>query len=59
MKDLNLPKITDPIFSTNRILSMDEYVEFVQFHLENLFDKKSYLRWKKIISVNVPFKLID
>lgn len=57
MKDLNLPNTSGATPQPDRILSMEEYLEFVQFNLENLFDKEAYLQWKKIIAVNVPFKL--
>ena len=57
MKDLNLPNSKDRVAPPNRILSMDEYLEFVQFNLENLFDKEFYFRWKETIAVNAPFKL--
>ena len=58
MKDLNLPNFKDLAAPSNRILSMDEYIEFVQFNLENLLDKESYFRWKEIIAVDAPFKII-
>ena len=59
MKDLNLPDIQKGAAVLNRILSMDEYIEFVQFNLENLLDKEFYFRWKEIIAVNAPFKLLS
>ena len=59
MKDLNLPNIKDRVAPPDRILSMDEYLEFIQFNLENLFDKEFYFRWKETIAVNTPFKLIN
>jgi len=34
---------------------MDEYLKFVQFNLLQAFDKKTYLRWKKLSNVNVSF----
>ena len=57
MKDLNLPDTNGAAPQPARILSMEEYLSFVQFHLENLFDKESYFRWKETIAVNVPFKI--
>mgnify|MGYP001596022137 CR=1 FL=1 len=57
MKDLNLPDTSSAIPQPDRILSMEEYLEFVQFHIENLFDQESYSRWKETIAVNAPFKL--
>ena len=59
MKDLNLPNIKDRIAPPDRILPMDEYLEFVQFNLENLFDKEFYFRWKETIAVNMPFRIIN
>jgi hypothetical protein len=56
-QDLNLPVIKDYVPPPDRILSMDEYVEFVQFNLENTFDKESYWEWKKIMAVDVPFHI--
>ncbi len=57
MKDLNLPNTTGAHSQPNRILSTEEYLEFVQFNLEHILDKVSYFRWKEIIAVNVPFRL--
>ena len=57
MKELKLPVIKDHVAPPSKILSMDEYVRFVQFNLENTLDKESYWKWKKIIAVNVPFRL--
>lgn len=57
MSDLKLPKIKDISVSPDRILSMEQYLEFAQFNLENFFDKESYIQWKKVIAVNVPFKI--
>ena len=56
MNDFNLPiiKKTD---TPKRILSMDEYLEFVQFNLKNAFDRKSYGKWKKKMIVNTPFSI--
>jgi len=56
MKKLNLPVISAKI-STSKILSMDEYLKFVQFNLEQTFDKKAYLKWKRMLVVNVPFSM--
>ena len=56
MKDLNLPNTNGATPQPDRILSMEEYLEFVQFNLDNLFDKDSYFRWKETIAVNAPFK---
>ena len=57
MKDLNLPDTNDASAQPDRILSMDEYLEFVQFNFDNLLDKKSYFQWKQTIAVNVLFRI--
>ena len=54
MKKLKLPVIRNAGYKT-RILSMDEYLKFVQFNLEQVFDKKAYAKWKRMSVVNVPF----
>jgi len=56
MKELKLPIIKGTA-SKPRILSMNEYLKFVQFNLEQNFDKKSYEKWKKMLIVNVSFSL--
>ena len=56
MEDLNLSIIKGPQREP-RVLSMDEYVDFVQFNLENFFDKEAYWEWKKIMAVDVPFRI--
>ena len=58
MKKLKLPVFKEPL-PPPRILSMDEYLEFVQFNLKHAFDKKAYTEWKKISAVNVPFRIKD
>jgi len=57
MKDIRLPVIKEHTPPADRILSMEEYLQFVQFNLENFFDKEFYLQWKETIAVDVPFKL--
>jgi len=57
MKDLKLPVIKGYVPPSDRVLPMDEYIQFVQFNLENFFDKEVYFQWKEIIAVDVPFKL--
>ncbi len=54
MKKLKLSVIKEPL-PKPRVLSMDEYLKFVQFNLKHAFDKKAYAIWKKKLSVNVPF----
>ena len=54
MNDFDLPiiKETNP---QKRILSMDEYLKFVQFNIQYTLDRKSYADLKKTLTVNVPF----
>lgn len=56
MNDFSLPIIKETN-TQKRILSMDEYLKFVQFNLKNTFDKKAYEKWKKMLVVNVPFSI--
>ena len=55
-KKFKLPVIKPPVYES-RILSMDEYLEFVLFNLKHNFDKKAYAKWKKLSVVDVPFVL--
>jgi len=54
MKKLNLP-IIKQVNSRPKILSMNEYLKFVQFNLAQAFDKRSYLKWKRMLIVDAPF----
>ncbi len=56
MRELNLP-IVKELTPNKKILSMDEYLQFVQFNLQHTFDRKSYEKWKKLLAVNVPFSI--
>ena len=56
MNDFKLPVIKE-MKEEKKILSMDEYVEFVQFNLKHTLDKKAYEKWKKMLVVNVPFSI--
>ena len=56
MKDLKLPIITEPQLPP-KILTMDEYLEFVDFNLHNTFDRVAYEKWKELLSVDVRFSL--
>ena len=56
MKDLNLPVIRE-YPAEARTLSMDEYLEFIQFNLKHAFDKEAYAKWKKMLIVDVQFVL--
>ncbi|MBF0483531.1 MAG: hypothetical protein HQL25_02380 [Candidatus Omnitrophica bacterium] len=55
MKEIKLPIIMDKT-APEKILSMDEYLEFVEFNLTHNFDKDAYAKWKTLMAVNVPFK---
>lgn len=56
MDKLNLPIIKEPV-PDGEALSMDEYFEFVNFNLEWTVDRKTNRDWKKMLFVNVPFRL--
>lgn len=56
MKKLKLPIIKAPR-QEPKILSMDDYLKFVQFNLKHTFDRKVYAKWKKMLAVDVPFSL--
>ncbi len=55
-KKLRFPIITGANPS-KKILSMDEYLEFVLFHLKYTFNQKTYKKWKKISAVTAPFSI--
>ena len=56
-----MKKLKLPIFKSSlpeaKILSMDDYLKFVQFNLKHTFDKQSYANWKRMLVVNVRFSL--
>lgn len=56
MEDLRLPPIHEPPPPTP-VLSMDDYLKFVEFNLKHNFDRKSYEERKKKLAVNVRFSL--
>ena len=57
MKDLNLPVIKGPM-KDPKPLSMDEYLEFVEFNLKEIpFDREAYKKEKKLLAVDVPFRI--
>jgi hypothetical protein len=56
MKELKLPIMKDTI-SKPKVLSMNEYLKFVQFNLKEAFDKKAYAKWKKMLIVNASFSI--
>ena len=57
MKELKLPVIKVPM-KEPKPLSMDKYLKFVEFNLQHVpFDRKFYAKQKKILAVNVPFRI--
>ncbi len=56
MKKLKIPVIKTSM-PRPKILSMDDYLKFVQFNLKHTFDKRAYARWKKMLIVDAPFSL--
>lgn len=50
MKTLKLPIIHNNKSTKPRILTMNQYLKFVEFNLKQTFDKKAYLAWKKVNS---------
>ena len=56
MNDFNLPIIKNYNPLPDRILSMEEYIEFVQFNWDNVVDQEAYYKLKKMSAVDVPFK---
>jgi hypothetical protein len=56
MKKLNLPIPKKP-FPEGKSLSMDEYVEFVNFNLKLTFDKKNRKPNRELPIVPIPFAI--
>lgn len=56
MKGLKLPIIKVPN-QRSKILSMSDYLKFVQFNLKYTFDRQAYAKWKRMQIVEVPFQL--
>lgn len=54
--ELNLPIIKNYHPAPDVILSMDEYIEFVQFGLQ-ILNQEAYWEQKKIMAVDVPFRI--
>ena len=54
MNDFDLPIISDVNFE-KRILSMDEYLEFVMFNLQNVNYQIEYGKLEKVSPVYVQF----
>ncbi len=49
MEKLNLPKAKLPVDFKRKTLSMDEYLEFVNFNFKYTIDKKTSRDWKKVL----------
>ena len=56
MKKIKLPIIYGPA-AKEKTLSMDQYFKFVQFNLKEVFDRKAYAKWKKMLIVDAPFSI--
>ena len=55
--DLNLPIIKGSM-KEPKLLSMDEYLAFVEFNLKHFpVDRAAYRKHKKLIAVDVPFRI--
>ena len=55
-KDLKLPIIKVPM-KEPKSLSMDEYLKFVEFNLKHTVDLEFYRKQKKLLAVDVPFRI--
>ena len=56
MKKLKLPIIKGSM-GEPKILPMDDYLKFVQFNLKYTLDRKFYAKQKKLLAVDVPFRI--
>ena len=57
MKKLEFPIITGSV-PDKKQLSMDDYLEFVKFNLQNTCDINEIRKQKKLAAVLVPFSII-
>ncbi|MDP2939073.1 MAG: hypothetical protein Q8O13_03180 [Candidatus Omnitrophota bacterium] len=58
MSDLNLKlPIIRGHLPEKRVLSMDDYLKFVQFNLKHTVDRKAAAKWKKLRAVDVAFRI--
>lgn len=57
MERLKFPIIRKPIILEPKTLSMDEYLRFVNFNITYTLNIKAYRQWKRMLAVNVPFRL--
>ena len=56
MRDLHLPVFKEEM-CPSKALSMDEYLEFVTFNLENIVDLQANAKQKEMQKINAPFVL--
>ena len=54
--DFSLPIIKMPALK-KKVLTMDEYLDFVEFGKRNTLDLEHYRKSKRQYAVNVPFTL--
>lgn len=57
MDELNLPIIKGEDISKKKVLSMDDYLKFVEFNLKHTVNIEAARKEKKALAVNVPFVL--
>ncbi len=55
MRRLNLPAFKVPATSKRKWLSMNEYLQLVNFNLKYTTNRKAARLWKKMFFVNTPF----
>ncbi|NQU17905.1 MAG: hypothetical protein HQ564_07540 [Candidatus Saganbacteria bacterium] len=58
MKKLEFPIISGPL-PEKKQLSMDDYLEFVQFNLKNTCDIETTRKLKKKLAVKIPFIFVN
>ena len=56
MEELNFPVFAKPL-PEPRMGSMDEYLEFIKFCMENFYNREADEFWREKRRVNVPFRL--
>jgi hypothetical protein len=56
MEKLTLPFIKGKL-PPARWLTMDDYIKFVNLHLNYTLDRKAYRKWKRESSANISFFL--
>ena len=56
MERLNFPVFKKPLPDPQH-LSLEEYLEFIQFWLEHFYEREEDEYWREKRRVNVPFRL--